>query len=304
MKKKWLLLIVLPVIIIFTLLPLSFLNADPSGTSLVVTKDATGSSEGYLTWSIEKSVDKNSINLAVGQATTVNYTVTVAPTYHETGRAVNGDIHIQNAGSEAASVTYVNDMIEYKIGDGPWTALKTEVISGPFTIPASSSSDVSYDVSFTPVEGAMSYRNTALVGLANYSIPGGGTGFHEFSYTTGFSVSGGTVTADAFADVSDSLKGYLGETWVGDAGTYTYTYSWPIGPYATTGDYTIDNTATVTGTDTLTADTSSISIAVHVAIAKADALIDSGVPGKGLDTAPGQQKPHLIPNLRHLSMLA
>ncbi len=83
----------------------------------------------------------------------------------------------------------------------------------------------------------------------------------------------------------------LGETWVGDPNSYTYTYGLPVGPYSVPGDYTIDNTATVEGSDSHIKSTDSISITVHVVYAKGDALINSGVPGKGLDTAPGQQKP-------------
>jgi hypothetical protein len=288
MKKKWLFLAVLAVTIIFTLLPLNLLNANPGGTSIVVTKDAIGKSEGYLTWSIEKSVDKASFNLAVGQTAIAHYTVTVAPSLHETGRTVSGNIHIQNTGAEVASIIYVNDMVEYKIGDGPWTELKTVNIPGaPSTIPVGVSSDVPYSVSFTPVEGATAYQNTALIGLANYNE----IGFREFSYTTGFSISGGTAE-NAFAVVSDSLQPFpLGTTWVGEPSTYTYTYNWLIGPYPATGDYTVENTATVTVTDVPATETDSISVAVHVMPAKSSSLINSGVPGKGLDNAPGQQKP-------------
>jgi hypothetical protein len=241
------------------------LEAAPSpGTTLEVTKNATAEGEGYLTWTIDKSVDKKSFDLSIGTTATAKYTVTVKPTYHETGITVSGNINIANSGSETASVSYVKDRIEYKIGNGPWTELTTKDISGPFTIPAGNTSNVPYSVSFTPVEGATAYQNTALVGLANYSISGGGVGFQEFSYTTGFSVSGGTITSDAYADVSDSLQGYLGEAWVGDPTTYKYTYSNNIGPYSSVGNYKIDNTATVTGKDTNTAVTDSASVKVHV----------------------------------------
>jgi len=54
------------------------------------------------------------------------------------------------------------------------------------------------------------------------------------------------VISDAFADVTDSLVGYLGEAWVGDPATQTYTYSHTFGPYTKAGNYTITNTATVT----------------------------------------------------------
>jgi hypothetical protein len=241
-------------------------GAAPQGTSLEVTKDATAQGEGYLTWTIKKSVDKASFDLVVGKTATASYTVTVAPIYHETGITVSGNINIVNTGTsgEAASITYVKDKIEYKIGAGPWTELTIEDISGPFTIPSGDTSNVAYSVSFAPMAGATAYQNTALVGLENCAISGGGVGFQEFTYTTGFSVSGGTITSDAYADVSDSLQGYLGETWVGDPASYKYTYTRKIGPYPAPGDYKVGNTATVTGKDTLTAASASASVKVHV----------------------------------------
>ncbi len=191
--------------------------------------------------------------LATGQTATANYTVTVTPAYHETGRSVSGSIRIQNdTGApdidKTASITYVKDKVEYELG-GTWYVLKTDDISGPFTIPTGDFEDVPYNVSFTPVEGATAYRNTVhlLVWKTIFCAPGGGIGFQEFTYTTDFSTSGGTVTTDAFADVSDSLALNLGETWVGDPNSYTYTYGLPVGPYSVPGDYTIDNTATVEG---------------------------------------------------------
>ena len=292
MKRKLLFSIIFIVIANLTLLPLGHLNANAGGTSIELTKDATGSSEGYITWGIEKSVDRNYINLNVGETATVNYTVTVEPTYHETGRTVNGNININNTGNSVAIISYVKDIIEYRIGEGSWTELKTEdIISTSFTIPVGNYSVVPYSVSFIPVEGATHYRNTALVGLDNYSTSGVETFFNEFSYTTGFSISGGTITSDAFADVEDSLQGCLGQTWVGDTSTYIYNYSWTVGPYSTPGDYTVDNTATVTGKNSNITVASSMSVIIHVVLTKADKLINSNIPGKGLETAPGQQKP-------------
>jgi hypothetical protein len=238
-------------------------SAAPLGTAVEVSKDAAAQGEGYLTWTIEKSVNKTLFDLIVGKTANADYTVTVAPVYHETGITVSGNININNTGGEAASVSYVKDKIEYRIGGGAWTEITTQDISGPFSIPAGGNSGVPYSVSFAPVAGATEYQNTALVGLEN-SASGGGVGFQEYSYTIGFSVSGGTITSDAYADVSDSLQGYLGEAWVGDPATYKYAYTRQIGPYPNVGDYKVSNTATVAGKDSQTAVTASKSVKVHV----------------------------------------
>ena len=136
-------------------------------------------------------------------------------------------------------------------------------LSGPFVIAAGGTSDIPYSIPFVPAAGATAYRNTALAGLANYTDSDGVVGFNEFDYALDFSVSGGTAH-NPFADVSDSLWGYLGETWAGDPSSYTYTYNWRIGPYASPGDYTVDNTATVNGIELPTVDSDSISIKIHV----------------------------------------
>jgi|GEM_PF-2285663 len=238
-------------------------SAAPLGTTIEVSKDASAQGEGYLTWTIKKSVNKTSFDLVIGKTANADYTVTVAPVYHETGRTVSGNININNTGGQAASISFIKDKVEYKIGGGAWTEITTQDISGPFSVPAGSNSSVPYSVSFTPVEGATEYQNTALVGLEN-SASGGGVGFQEYSYSTGFSVSGGNITSDAFADVSDSLQGYLGEAWVGDPSTYEYTYTRQIGPYPNVGDYKVGNVATVTGKDSQTAVTASKNIKVHV----------------------------------------
>lgn len=237
-----------------------------SGTTIEVSKSAEGSGEGYLTWNIEKSVSNNTYNLAVNETAVASYTVAVEPVYHETGITVSGKINIKNTGTpgEAASVTYVKDKVEYKAGDGPWTEVTTVNVSGPLTVAVGGAADIPYSISFAPIEGATEYRNTAFAGLANCSLTGGGTGFQEFTCIAGISKSGGTITSDAFADVSDSVKGSLGEAWAGDPATCKYSYDMTIGPFASPGDYKVDNTATVKGKDSQATTTDSESISVHV----------------------------------------
>jgi hypothetical protein len=264
MKKRFLFLLVLVVFICFSLIPINILNAGPAGTTVTVTKAVTSESEGYLTWSIKKKADITSININIGQTATVNYTVNVKPTYHEVRKTVSGAIRVNNTGAATANVTYVRDRIEYKIGSGPWTEISTTNISGPVAIPVAVFSNFPYSIIVTAVEGATKYRNTAIVGVSNAILSGGGTGFREYRYTTEFSNSGGTVISDAFADVTDSLVGYLGEAWVGDAATQTYSYSHTYGPYTNAGNYTIENTATVTGKDKLIEKTSTVKVKIKV----------------------------------------
>jgi hypothetical protein len=264
MKKKFLSLLVLVVFICFSLLPLNTLSAAPAGTTVTVTKSVTSESEGYLTWDIEKKADITSIKINTGQTAIVNYTVTVQPIYHEVRKTVSGAIRVNNTGTATANVTYVRDRIEYKIGSGPWTEITTTNISGPIAISAGTYLNFPYSIVVTAVEGATNYRNIAVVGVSNAIISGGGTGFHEYRYVTTFSNSGGTVISDAFADITDSLEGYLGEAWVGDPATQTYTYSQTYGPYTKAGNYTITNTATVTGKDKLIEKTSTVKVKIKV----------------------------------------
>jgi hypothetical protein len=299
MKKNLFIITLIAAVCTSILIPFNFLNADiESGTSLDISKTASVNSTGNLTWSIDMSVDQDLFYLTTGQTAIAEYTVKATPIFQETGKIVSGNIHIQNIGGEIASINYVQDRVEYKAGE-MWYWLMPKYIGGLFTIPIGGFKDIPYSLPFTSIEGATAYRNTALVGLKNSAIPDGGVGFEEFRYTTDFSISDGIVAADAFADVYDSLIGYLGKTWVGDPSTYVYTYSIFIGPYLEPGDYTIDNTATIIGKDSYTAGKDSLTITVHVDAAntgkdtvniKKDIMIESGIPGKGLENAPGQQK--------------
>lgn len=264
MKKRFLLLLVLAVFLCFSLLPISTLSAAPAGTTVTVTKSVISESEGYITWGIIKKADVASLTILTGQTATVNYTVTVQPTYHEVRKTVSGAIRVNNTGSAAANITYVRDRIEYKIGAGPWTEISTTNISGPVITPVAGFSNFPYSIIVTAVEGATKYRNIAIVGVSNAKLSGGGTGFHEYRYATEFSNSGGTVISDAFADVTDSTGVYLGEAWVGDPATHIYTYSRTYGPYSKAGTHTIKNTATVTGKDKLIKTTSTVKVKIKV----------------------------------------
>jgi len=264
MKKRFPLLLVLVVFICFSLLPLNILNAAPAGTTVTVTKSVTSESEGYLTWSIKKKADIISININTGQTATVNYTVKVQPGYHEVRKTVSGAIRVNNTGTSTANVTYVRDRIEYRIDSGPWTEITTTSISGPVLIPAGDFLNFTYSIVVSAIEGATKYRNVAIVGVSNAILSGGGTGFREYRYITEFSNSGGKVISDAFADVTDSLEGYLGEAWVGNPATQTYIYSQVYGPYTKAGNYTITNTATVTGKDKLIEKTDTVKVKIKV----------------------------------------
>ena len=63
--------------------------------------------------------------------------------------------------------------------------------------------------------------------------------------------------------MSDSLQGSLGTVCKADAAK-TFNYTRSVGPYATCGNYTVDNTATFTTNDTGTTGSDSHSVAVNV----------------------------------------
>jgi hypothetical protein len=177
---------------------------------------------------------------------------------------VSGNISIQNTGIVTATINYVGDKVEYTFDNVNWTEIATETIrSAPFTITASGSTDIPYSISFTPPEGVKGYRNTVFVGLDNYAVSGGVVEFHEYSYTTDFLISGGRGR-NLYADIYDSLAGYLGESFAGDSSSLEYNYSWTIGPYSKTGNYVVENTATVKGIELSTEDTDSLNISVSV----------------------------------------
>lgn len=242
--------------------PINPSNGNPYGLSHIsfcydyeveVSKTASTSLTRTYDWSIEKSVDEDSLVLALGQDFTVNYTVTVDADYTDSDWAVDGGITIHNPAPVAAQITGVTDSIS------PDIAVEVDCgVTFPYTLAAGGDLVCSYE---SDLPNADSRTNTATV-TTNVSegFPvGGGTG------TAGVDFSDPEVTeVDECADVDDTLEGYLGEVCYDPAELpYEFKYSRDISPDECE-DYTVENTATVTWGDPSETDSASASVYVDV----------------------------------------
>ncbi len=226
--------------------------------ALGVSKTVNTSLTRTYTWHIAKSADVSSLALLTGQTTTVNYLVNVTSDFADSNWAATGQITVHNPAPIDAVINSVADAVG--------TVSATSVDCGqtfPYTLPAGGDLVCNYTVNLPDASGG---TNTATATLQNHA-DGTASGTTDFSGTALVDFSNATInTVDATATLSDTYPGTsLPSTPVNASDTpLTYTYPRTVGPYSTPGNYTVDNTATVVGTDTGKSDSSSVSIPVTV----------------------------------------
>jgi hypothetical protein len=229
---------------------------------LEVTKDASTSFTRTYGWSIDKSADQTELHLSTGESTSVGYTVTVDTTGStDSDWAVTGNIHVHNPAPMAAVITSVSDVVS-GVGD----ATVDMGVTFPYTLAAGATLDGTYTLS---LPDASTRTNTATATLQNYDydylLSPTESSTTDFSGTASVSFSSPTITdVHKTVTVTDTLQGTLGTLTYGvDTLPTTYTYSRTIGPYATTGERDIDNTASVKSGDT-TLDSDGWEVVVYV----------------------------------------
>ncbi len=183
------------------------------GADLKVKKTATPSFERTYDWTIKKSADPASRNIAEGDQATFDYTVEVK---HgdaiDSGFAVKGTITVENPNDWEAIDATVSDATLG--GDCTVTAPTTK------TVPKSGSATFDYTCTFGSNPDAGTNTATATWDKTAASTPNGsanGTAAYDFTDPT-------TVT-DECIDVKDTLKGALGTVCVGDPNPKTFTYA-------------------------------------------------------------------------------
>jgi hypothetical protein len=235
--------------------------------ALQVTKDAATSFTRTYQWGIDKSADWSSLTLALNQSYVVNYSVVVGldtvkypPNgYVDSDWAVNGTITVKNPAPIDATINSVTDVL-------PGATVNCGVgVTFPYDLPAGGTLTCSYSAD---LPDASSGTNTATATLQNYNydyqMNATVDGTTDFSGSKNFDFSSATMTEkDKCIDVSDTYAGSLGPVCVGDA-PKTFTYSRTIGPYSTSGDYTVVNTASFVTKDTGATGNDSWTVNVHV----------------------------------------
>jgi hypothetical protein len=230
---------------------------------LDVTKDAPTSFDRTYHWSIDKSADQSSLTLALNQSFLVNYAVVVDMTgYTDSNWAVEGSIYVDNPAPIDATINGVEDVITGIVGP---IDVKCGV-TFPYLLEAGTTLTCTYDAD---LPDATTRTNTATATLQNYDYASDGSatlgGTTDFSGTAGVSFGSAVMTQiDECIAVVDSYAGTLGPVYHGVALPKTFTYPRTVGPYATCGDYTVDNVAAFSTLDTLTTGSDSWRVNVNI----------------------------------------
>jgi hypothetical protein len=196
------------------------------------------------TWDILKTADQSALTLSPGQSFLVNYSVTANATPSATNFAVDGTIEVHNYNPEpvdgtpgiAVTINSVSDSLA-----GVTCELYGDQISFPYNLPANTTMVCKYNsetLSSAPNQNAatVSYDSVAPVTVVA---------------PIDWSKAAVVTEKDKCANISDTYKGALGQVCATDAQkTFTFSYQRTIGPYATCGLYTVDNTASFVTNDT------------------------------------------------------
>jgi len=235
-------------------------DAAPAAATLppifYVKKQAFGTIASTWRWTIDKIADTTALILSSGQQHSVTYTVTVSAV-EDVSWTTFGTIIVRNQLTEPVEVISVTDLLD----NGTLVPLSCDT-TFPVTLqppdPVDPSSDPGgrivchFDIAGT---GTPPVTNTAAATLADGSIV---TGTAAIDYSD-------PVVTDECVEVVDSFGGTLGTVCAGDGTTsFSFTYSWTVGPYLSCGRYVVDNTAVFTTSDTSTAGSDSWSVAVDV----------------------------------------
>jgi hypothetical protein len=196
---------------------------------LNVSKTALPSFKRTWSWTIDKSSSTTALTLSQGQIMNVGYSVALTSSFVDSDWAVAGQITVHNPSPHVAMVNGVVDslpdgMITVTCGDADF----------PFTLAPGASLVCTY---MSPLPNATTRMNEAQAATDadSWVGPGSGTASVDFANAT-------ITKVDECIQVSDNKAGSLGQVCADEA-PKTFMYTSSVGPYATCGDYTFDNTA-------------------------------------------------------------
>ena len=147
-----------------------------SGTTLTATKTAAGNWTRTFTWTIDKSVAPETLNMFKGDSGDATYTIAVTKDNGTDAYFVTGEICVTNGGAFATQDLKITDELQYKIGRGQFQTLSLNPVDlKDFAVLEPGESHCyAYNIPFTPVADA-AYRNVAHITITNHAgyIPGG-----------------------------------------------------------------------------------------------------------------------------------
>jgi hypothetical protein len=138
-------------------------------TPLTITKTATAHWTKSYKWTIDKSVDKSTIEVKKGQSATATYTVSVTKTADTESMWVDGEVCVQNNGTVATEGLVIEDRLRALLPDGSAQTLVNtflDISANPVLDPGESYC-YPYSLPFTPYAGAIGYENRAFATITN-----------------------------------------------------------------------------------------------------------------------------------------
>jgi hypothetical protein len=203
----------------------------------VVSKTAEASMTRTWQWTIEKTGDKESLKLAVGQSYVVNYTVVVKAASTDAGWMVAGQIFVKNPSPSASMTVNVSDVLD----DGTVAAVDCDPGTAgdqtTLTVAAGQTGTCTYKALPT---GTIATKNTATAAIGGASF--NGTALVDFSKAT-------IKEVDECIAVKDDKAGTLGTICAKDL-PKTFTYKLTVGPYDKCALLEYVNIASFTANDT------------------------------------------------------
>jgi fibro-slime domain-containing protein len=214
------------------------------------------------TWSVQKTADQSSLTLALNQSFPISWSVTVNATAAGRNFAGVGTIGVTNPGPGSATLEGVSQSVS-----GVGAVVVDCGVTFPIELAATQTLSCT---SALALPDAAARTSTLGVAVRNHNHDpyGGatGAGLQTVTDTSPVSFNGAVVTqTDECATVTDSLHGSLGTVCDGvDALPKTFGYATTAGPYTSSGDRTITNTASFRTGDTATTGSQVRTVSVHV----------------------------------------
>jgi hypothetical protein len=146
-------------------------TGDPAPQALRASKTAQPSWERTFKWTIDKSVTPDSWSLTSGQSGTSTYTVTLTKSLDSEVVKVSGEVCVENVMAAPTENLRIVDRLQADTGGGfvPGEFLLSvdlDLSANPVLDPGESHC-YAYSIPFTPVAGAVGYRNNASVTITN-----------------------------------------------------------------------------------------------------------------------------------------
>ena len=227
------------------------------GQDLTVSKTAEASHARLYKWTIDKSVDDDSVTVPSGSSHEFAYGVTVTPNgYTDSTWVLSGEITVSNPNDWEGIVADVTDLVDLGVG-----AVCTVTDGEDVTVPASGTATLFYSCTFDSQPNyAGTNTATATWDEAAYFTPtGSATGEAVVDVALG-------AETNKVIHVTDSLGGSLGSwNWADGAKTFSYKVA-QAGVAGTCTTY--DNTATITETGQTAQESVELCVAMDLNLSK------------------------------------